>query len=330
MKPKHQSVRLMFCGSRARGCSSMRLTTPFPFSRSRKIELQLLPLQPAWFFAALAFCLCSVFGAAALTASTPQRDSAGPGFVQELPAPLRDVQQALDEVLEDETIQGTYIFDKDRTLTGAQTVSSTPLFGPWKGAGTVFYKIRTDAIAPRHFVNSADQGTIAVRYIVTSLDPNRTRLRIDAVFVENSRRTVHPSDGTVESGEFKAFQEHLHAIEHFEQEALEAKRRRDSSDLVKQTLAFQHEDESTRLAAAQSSVQDLEQRVHSLRQEVERRVKAPGADLKSAPFRSAAKVASLSAYTDVVIMIVTAHWYGVETPDGQHGWLPLDQLEALP
>jgi uncharacterized small protein (DUF1192 family) len=99
---------------------------------------------------------------------------------------------------------------------------------------------------------------------------------------------------------------------------------------VRQTLAFQHEDESTRLAAAQSSVQDLEQRVHSLRQEIERRVKAPGADLKAAPFRSAAKVASLSAYTDVVVMIVTPHWYGVETPDGQHGWLPLDQLESLP
>lgn len=330
MKPKHKFDRLIFCGSRSVSYSSMHLITASRFARLRKIELQIRRFLPAWFFAALASCLCSIFGAAMITAATPQRDSAGPGFVQELPAALRDVQQALDEVLEDQTIQGTYIFDKDRTLTGAQAVSSTPFFEHWKGEGTVFYKIRTDAIAPRHFVNSGDQGTIAVRYIVTSLGPNRTRLRIDAVFVENSRRTIHPSDGTVESGEFKVFQEHLHAIEHFEQQALEAKRRRDSSDLVRETLAFQHEDESTRLAAAQSSVQDLEQRVHSLRQEVERRVKAPGADLKAAPFRSAAKVASLSAYTDVVIMIVTAHWYGVETPDGQHGWLPLDQLESLP
>jgi len=327
MKPKYKFDRPMFCGSRADSCSSMRLLTPCRFPQSRKIAPQLLLAR---FPAALAFWVCCIFGASTLTAKSPQRDSTGPGFVQELPAPLRDVQQALDEVLEDQTIQGTYIFDKDRTLTGAQVVSSTPLFERWKGDGTVFYKVRTDAIAPRHFLNSADQGTIAVRYIVTSLDANRTRLRIDAVFVENSRRTVHPSDGTVESGEFKVFQEHLHAIEHFEQEALEAKRRRDSSDLVKQTLAFQQEDESTRLAAAQSSVQDLEQRVHSLRQEVERRVKAPGADLKAAPFRSAAKVANLSAYTDVVIMIVTPHWYGVETPDGQHGWLPLDQLESLP
>lgn len=305
----------------------MRLIAPYRSRKFREIEHQSLL---AWFSAAMVFCAFCALGASRLTAGAPQRDSTGPGFVQELPAPLRDVQQALDEVLQDQTIQGTYIFDKDRTLTGAQAVSSTPLFDRWKGEGNVYYKIRTDAIAPRHFLNSGDQGTIAVRYIVTSLDPNRTRLRIDAVFVENARRTVHPSDGTVESAEFKVFQEHLHAIEHFEQQALEAKRRRDSSDLVRQTLAFQREDESTRLAAAESSVQDLEQRVHSLRQEIERRVKAPGADLKAAPFRSAAKVTSLSAYTDVVVMIVTPHWYGVETPEGQHGWLPLDQLESLP
>jgi hypothetical protein len=77
-------------------------------------------------------------------------------------------------------------------------------------------------------------------------------------------------------------------------------------------------------------VQDLEQRINSLRHEVERRIKAPGASLKAAPFRSAADVANLAAYTEVVIVIVTPRWYGVETPSGQRGWLPLDQLELLP
>jgi hypothetical protein len=38
----------------------------------------------------------------------------------------------------------------------------------------------------------------------------------------------------------------------------------------------------------------------------------------------------LAAYTEVAIVIVTQHWYGVETPDGQRGWLPADQLETLP
>jgi hypothetical protein len=29
-------------------------------------------------------------------------------------------------------------------------------------------------------------------------------------------------------------------------------------------------------------------------------------------------------------VIVTPHWLGVETPQSQRGWLPLDQLEPLP
>jgi hypothetical protein len=84
------------------------------------------------------------------------------------------------------------------------------------------------------------------------------------------------------------------------------------------------------LAAAESTERDLEQRVNALRHQIEMRIKAPGASLKSAPFRSAADVAALAAYTGVLIVIVTPRWYGVETPDGQRGWLPLDQLEPLP
>ncbi len=282
-----------------------------------------------WLFATAIVCVC-VFGVRQPVGLAAQRGSVVPSFVQELAASLSDVQQALDELLQDDTIHGTYIYEKERTLTGAKAVSSTPLFEPWKGEGLVYYKVRTQAIAPRHFLETADQGTIAVRYVVTNVNPNRTRIRIDAVFVESARRTVHASDGTVEASEFKVFQERLQAIQLDEQEALDAKRRRDSIDLARHTLALQHEDESTRLSAAESSNQDLEQHVHSLRQELERRVKAPGANLKAAPFRSAANVTSLSAYTDVVIVIVTPRWYGIETPDGQRGWLPMDQLETLP
>jgi hypothetical protein len=282
------------------------------------------------FAIAISGVFCLTGSAPGLLANASQHVSVGPGLVQELAASLTEVHQALDEQLLEDTIHGTYIYEKERTLKGAKQVPSTPIFEPWKGEGQAFYKVRTDAIAPRHFLDTADQGTIAVRYIVTSVNENRTRLRIDAVFVENSRRTVHPSDGTVEAAEFKVFQERLQSIQLDEQEALDTKRRRDSVELARHTLALQHEDESTRLSAAESSNQDLEQHVHSLRQQLERRIKAPGADLKSAPFRSAANVASLSAYADVVIVIVTPRWFGVETPDGQRGWLPVDQLESLP
>jgi len=253
-----------------------------------------------------------------------------PGFVTEFAASIEDVLQALQEVLHDQSIHGTQVFDRESTLTGAIVVQSTPLFEPWKDGGKVFYKIRKDAIAPRHFLESADQGTIAVRYVVTSVSPERTRLRIDAIFVETAHRVVHSSDGTVESSEYKVIQDHLQAIQFAEQEAADAQQRRESIDLARQTFIRQREDETALLAATQASVQDLEQRINSLRHEVERRIKAPGASLKAAPFRSAADVANLAAYTEVVIVIVTPRWYGVETPSGQRGWLPLDQLELLP
>jgi hypothetical protein len=253
-----------------------------------------------------------------------------PGFAGEFVASKADVQEAVNEVLEDQIIHGTWIFDKDRTLMGATVVTSTPLFAPWNGPGQAFYKIRKDAIAPRHFMDSADQGTIAVRYIVMPEQEGRTRIRIDAVYVENTHRTVHASDGTVESSEYKAIQEHLQTIQLDAQAAADMKRRRDSADLVKQTITRRREDERSLLASTQSSVKDIEERLKDLRHEVERRVKAPGTELKAAPFQSSAKVASLPAYTEVVIVIVTPHWYGVETPDGQRGWIAIEKLESLP
>jgi len=83
-------------------------------------------------------------------------------------------------------------FRQGTTLTGATVVASTPLFEPWPGPGRVFYKIRKDVVAPRHFRESEDMGTIAVRYVVNSADQNRTRIRIDAIFCRDRRRRLHP------------------------------------------------------------------------------------------------------------------------------------------
>ena len=139
-----------------------------------------------------------------------------------------------------------------------------------------------------------------------------------------------PSDGTVESSESKIIQEHIQAIQDARQEAAANQRRRESIDLANQTIIRQREDETARLETAESSVRELKQRVDALRHQIEMRIKAPGARLKSAPFHSAADEAALAAYTDVLIVIFTPRWYGVETPDGQRGWVPLDQLEPLP
>ena len=279
----------------------------------------------------LALILVSIFPACLRSyAANKDRDLPTAGLVNEFAASFDDVLQILKEVVQDQTIHGTFIFDREPTLVGAVAVASTPLFRPWKDEGQVFYKVRYNAIAPRHFRESADQGTIAVRYVISSISPERTRLRIDAVFVENSHRVVHASDGTVEASEYKVIQDRLHEVQVAEHQAADAQRRRESVELAKQSLLRQHEEETALLATTQTSADALETHVNSLRHELERRIKAPGAALKAAPFRSAANVANLPAFTEVVVVIVTPHWFGVETSDGHRGWLAIDQLEMLP
>jgi hypothetical protein len=79
-----------------------------------------------------------------------------------------------------------------------------------------------------------------------------------------------------------------------------------------------------------SPEQTLEQHVQELRHQVERLVKAPGAPLKSAPFHTASVLSPLPTGTEVLILISTPYWYGVETRAGQHGWIYRDDLEPLP
>lgn len=78
------------------------------------------------------------------------------------------------------------------------------------------------------------------------------------------------------------------------------------------------------------SSQSMEEHVKDLRRQVQRLVKAPGAPLKSAPFHTASTLQSLQPGTEVLIVISTPYWYGVETHDGQHGWMLRDDLELLP
>jgi hypothetical protein len=261
---------------------------------------------------------------------TPQKPLATPGMVREFSAPLDDVRQAVASVQQDHTIHGTKMFDKDSALAGAQATDSSPLFEPWQGPGEVFYKTRSNVIAPRHFLTSADNGTVAVRYVITSVTPDRTRVRVDAVYVESSHRIAHPSDGTVEKEELKEIKDTLESMQEAAVQAADARRRQQSAELVRESYIRQHEDESTRLNTAKTTEKDLEQQIAALRLDLERRVKAPGADLKAAPFHSAASLKTLSAYTELIVLIVTPHWLGVETPEGQRGWLRVEQLEPLP
>jgi len=262
--------------------------------------------------------------------SKKKKQNFGLGFSTEVSATESEVLQAVELVVNDGIIQGSKEYNKDKYIDKAFPADSSHLFAQWTEPGKVFYKVRQKVLAPVNFFESNDEGTLAVRYVVQSKDASRTILRIDAVFAEDFRRTVHPSDGSVESAEYKDIQDRVDTIEAQKKQDQEDARHR-QEELAKQSLERRNEqDQASALAAAQASSQTLEQHVAQLRHQLERVIKAPGAELKSAPFHIASKLKSLDAGSEVVILIVTPYWYGVETEDGEHGWINHAQLEPLP
>jgi hypothetical protein len=281
----------------------------------------------------------------------------GMGLIVNLTEPEADIKQAVEEVVQNGLIRGTKEYNKDEYVTGATAPTSTPVFAQWSEGGTVFYKVREHAIDPRNFKDGGDVGTLAVRYVIQNQGANNTVLRIDAVFVEDFRHTVHASDGTVESSEYKDIRDHLDATELMKKQSVEAERERQNQLARKKELGFSSErtgvaasprddrgavensDSRAATQAAGASTEDadgdgtpqtLEQRVRALHRQLERLIKSPGAALKSAPFHTASTLKSLPPGTDVLILISTPYWYGVETQAGDHGWIPRDELESLP
>jgi hypothetical protein len=259
------------------------------------------------------------------------KEDYGFGFSVEVPSPESEVLEAVQEVVENGIIQGSKEYSKDQYIENAVSADSFPAFPKWSEPGKVFYKVRKQVLAPINFKASGDQGTLAVRYVVRGGAPDKTTLRIDAVFVDDFHHAAHPSNGIVESSEYKAIQDHIDAVELKKRQATDAEKQH-QEDLARQVLTRSpnQEDDASRLLVAQNSSRTLEQHVQDLRHQVERAVKAPGAQLKTAPFRTASMVTTLAAGANVAILIVTPYWYGVESENGQHGWLRRDQLEALP
>lgn len=266
----------------------------------------------------------------------------GAGLIVNLTFSEQEVTQAVEDVTQSGIIRGTKEYNKDEYITGAVTASSTRVFPEAIEGGKVFYKIRLKTIDPRNFKDSGDVGTLAVRYVVQAQGEKNTVLRIDARFVEDFRHTMHPSNGSVESAEYKDIHDRLDALELTKSETIEAEKEKQEQLARKQNAGASQDASSSQApvesvagtsnssdAAAQAPPQTLEEKIHNLRQQVERRVKAPGAPLKSAPFHTASTLQSLPAGTEVLIVITTPYWLGVETHDGQHGWMLRDELEFV-
>jgi hypothetical protein len=318
-----------------------------------------------------AFPLLFLVLAAALPLAGREKDKLpyGEGLIVNVPLPVSEVEQVVEDVAQNGMIRGTKEYNKDEFISGAKAATTSHIFPAWTEGGKVFYKVREQAIDPRNFKDSGDVGTLVVRYVVMAQGEKNTVLRIDALFEEDFRHTVHPSSGSVEGAEYKDIQEHLEAIEVMKRQTAEAEAERQEQLVRKQNLAMQSnvprgtalpsvrsmesqsgigaqsgvtesegQTSSSRGLSGQSvlgqtlpaqsvPVQSLEERVKDLRKQVERVVKAPGAPLKTAPFHTASTLQSLTTGTEVLILISTPYWYGVETHEGQHGWMMRDQLE---
>ena len=114
----------------------------------------------------------------------------GMGLSTEVAAPEREVLEAVAAIVDNGIIQGSFEYNKDKYIDKANAATSSSLFPEWTEPGTVFYKVRTKILAPANFKETRDEGTLAVRYVVQSKDAGKTILRIDAVFVEDFRRTA--------------------------------------------------------------------------------------------------------------------------------------------
>jgi hypothetical protein len=307
----------------------------------------------------------------------------GAGLIVNVPFPASEVAQVVQEVTQNGIIRGTKEYNKDEYVQGASADTWSHVFPTWTEGGQVFYKIRERALDPRNFKDSGDIGTLAVRYVVRPQADQHTVLIIHAIFVEDFRHTVHASNGSVESAEYKDIHDRLDNIAVMKEQTAEAEKKKKEIRELKQKHQTDQKltaaepaqpmevSESSPAASAPASQpipqltvtttepvaqgapeqsspvtpspvkfehpsgpdgppQTLEEHVKDLRRQVERLVKAPGAPLKSAPFHTASVLQALPVGTEVLIVITTPYWLGVETHEGQHGWMPRDDLELLP
>jgi hypothetical protein len=276
----------------------------------------------------LSFALNIVLSAGAVRGkSTP--DDYGAGLSVRVPVSEQELLQAVEDVASDGIIQGTKEYNKDEYVSGAEIADHTPVFDKWSGPGRVFYKVRKEAIDPRNFKDTNDAGTLAVRYVVQHAEEKSTILKIDAVFLDDLHLRIHPSNGSVEAAEYKDIEGHLASMKQRQQEAA-AEAERKQQQLAAKELQNTQKQQQLEAKLAQAPDESLPQHVQKLRREAERVVVKSGASLRAAPFHSALSQKTLPAGTQVVILISTPYWYGIETEEGQHGWIHHSELELLP
>ena len=253
----------------------------------------------------------------------------GDGFSIDLDQPFDRVLEVVRETTEDGVIRGTSQYKDTSVLNSALPAKSSTAFRNPAGAGTVLYKVRQDALSPEHFYESNDKGTVTVRYVVQSLGSKSTRLRIDAVFIEDNLRRTHPSDGVPENAEFLVISDRLKDIEDRErQQQLDAAAEKQQQALGK--LQEELDQEKAQLKAANEKQELVQSQIQQLQRGRAAQVKTGSADLKAQPYNSSSTLQSLAQGETVTVLLETPKWYRVQAANGQQGWIYRLMLVVAP
>jgi hypothetical protein len=249
------------------------------------------------------------------------------GFEVELKAPAATITEIVKRVASNGYIRGTKIYARKQDIEDAEFTTSSKAFTDTVPNAQVFYKIRTKALSPANFPGSNDMGTVTVRYIVEPVNPNLTRLRIDAIFISDALRVRCPSDGSVETAEYaEIFNQFRELTEPASAPGHSSRATTADTTGLQQTLA----DEQARVDAVRGSVTHLEQQVKQLQFNTMGRVKSPGVPMKASPYNRASTILVLDKAEVLTVQATTQYWYRVRRKAGEEGWIYFVFLEPLP
>ena len=139
----------------------------------------------------LSLRLVPQFGAATTPNSGHGGAAAGSeGFTIDLTASEADVLKAVQGVVKDQVIHGTYVYEREQTLTGAVEQTSSSYFGDWGARATSSTKFEGTRSPPTFQEQHGywrDYRAIRGAGVLE----NRTHLVITAVFVEDGTKHLH-------------------------------------------------------------------------------------------------------------------------------------------
>jgi hypothetical protein len=250
------------------------------------------------------------------------------GFSVDLNTPPDTVLQIVKGVAADSIIRGTSMYAKEIDLEDAEFAKSSTILPAPPSSGQVFYKVKSKVLSPEHFPASSDMGTVTVRYVVEAMNPQRTHLAIDAVFVTDAGHHLYASDGSVETAEYAEIITQIKALEapkvrHHNPQAVVAP--------GQETLGLQNTlaDEQSRLADSKAAEKKLQQRVKQLQFDTQGRIRGQAIPLKASPYDHSTTVLSLEKGLTVTVLTTTKYWYRVRTAKGDEGWIYYAFLEPL-